>query len=218
MKWTSFFKQNNFCVFLFVLTIHIALPFALIFFYRPPLKVPERKKIVVTTKVLPPQPIIYSPLPAQTQMISIQPKKKKHPTRKARAKQRSKKSPSRASMDQLFAKIEALQTPQAQKESPTITIQPEEMTLHAPQNQNPLGEQLLDLLYRLIELPKKGKVQVQFTIMDSGALSQIKILESDEDENARYILKLLNSLCLPKSLCEELSLNPPMTVTLYGID
>jgi outer membrane biosynthesis protein TonB len=56
---------------------------------------------------------------------------------------------------------------------------------------------VVSYLFELLELPGPGKVMVDLSIDENGMIENIKILESENNENSNYLIQALKNLVLP---------------------
>ena len=56
---------------------------------------------------------------------------------------------------------------------------------------------VVEYLFELLELPGPGKVMVDLSLDKNGMIENIKILESENNENSNYLIQALKNLVLP---------------------
>lgn len=63
---------------------------------------------------------------------------------------------------------------------------------------------IIEYLFQLLELPEKGKVNVEIKLNNLGIIEEVKILHSESDKNSLYLLQNLKNLQIPFSKKEKI--------------
>jgi outer membrane biosynthesis protein TonB len=63
---------------------------------------------------------------------------------------------------------------------------------------------IIEYLFQLLELPEKGKVNVEIKLNNLGVIEEVKVLQSESDKNSLYLLQNLKNLQIPFSKKEKI--------------